>query len=159
MLVPRAEIDRREGRGEVVSDLDRFMNFVEHDTNGGCWLWTGYCTPDDGYGRFKVRGKKMPAHRVSFALHGGNLAEHEAIIHSCDVTCCVNPAHLSGGTFKRNNDEAVERNRRKPFAGKRVTPDIRQSVLAHPGSLREIARDLSVPKTTVIKIRRQADGE
>lgn len=142
-----------------MGDLDRLLKFVEFDTNGGCWLWSGYCTPDDGYGRFKLKGKKVSAHRASFALHGGQLSEHQAIIHSCDVTACVNPAHLSGGSFKQNVAESVQRDRRKPFAGTPINDQMRSMVLAHPGSLREISRALSIPKTTVLKIRKQSRGK
>ena len=43
---------------------------VEFDTNGGCWLWTGYLTPQ-GYGNFRGR----PAHRVSYEVWGLNNCE------------------------------------------------------------------------------------
>jgi len=136
---------------------ERLMSLVEFDTNGGCWLWIGRLR--DGYGRFSLnRTIKMTAHHASFLIHGGNVQPGQVLMHSCDVCACVNPDHLKAGTSKQNAQDAVDRNRRKPFQGKKVTEAVRSAVLRHAGSLREISRDLSVPKTTIIMIRKQANG-
>ncbi len=60
-----------------------------------CWLWTG--ATDKGQGRIRINGKVMVAHRVSWIIaHGDNLGS-KAVLHSCGVLSCVNPAHLSLG--------------------------------------------------------------
>lgn len=60
-----------------------------------CWLWTG--TTDKGQGRMRINGKVMVAHRVSWIIAHGDSLGSKAVLHSCGVLACVNPAHLSLG--------------------------------------------------------------
>lgn len=76
----------------------------------GCWAWDA-ASDQDGYGMTKWKGIPRRAHRLSFeAFHGvepGNLF----VMHSCDVACCVNPAHLSVGTAGENTRDSASRGR------------------------------------------------
>lgn len=104
---------------------DRFWPFVDK-SNGphACWLWTGTITRG-GYGHFRVDGKLISAHRVSWELHYGEIPEGEGyhgscILHSCDANYppgditnrrCVNPAHLWIGNHSVNMNDMVRKER------------------------------------------------
>jgi hypothetical protein len=68
---------------------------------GDCLVWTGAKT-DNGYGRLKINAKYQRAHRVSYSLHNGPIAEGLIVLHTCDVRLCCNPAHLVLGTHADN---------------------------------------------------------
>ncbi len=68
----------------------------------------------DGYGAFGIWPKQVGAHRYSFELHNGPIPDGLVVMHSCDEPLCVNPAHLSLGTQRDNQDDSVRKGRRKP---------------------------------------------
>ncbi|UDL14881.1 endonuclease [Arthrobacter phage Sarge] len=78
---------------------DRFWAKV--DRTEGCWNWTGSATAR-GYGRIQINGSVKLAHRVSFEMSNGPIAEGLVIDHTCHNHACVNPAHLRACTQKRN---------------------------------------------------------
>lgn len=94
--------------------LAKLMARVERVPFTTCWLWTG---PVDkwGYGKITIRMKYLNqnhkscfTHRVSWELHFGPIPEGLHVLHTCDVPCCVNPAHLYVGTHADNmHDKAV----------------------------------------------------
>ena len=78
-----------------------------------CKEWKGY-RDKDGYGRVRVAGKRVMAHRVAYAKARG--LPLDAIVglvirHKCDNPSCVNPEHLEEGTHQDNMDDKVTRNR------------------------------------------------
>lgn len=78
----------------------RFMRQVIQ--REGCWLWTGETT-SNGYGRFKVAGRRFRAHRWAFENIGGNtIPANRVLDHLCGVPRCVNPAHLEPVTQRIN---------------------------------------------------------
>jgi hypothetical protein len=71
----------------------------------GCWIWLGGMSK--GYGVWPLAWKERRAHRVSYAAYNGPLLG-ELIRHTCDVACCVNPAHLIiGNSAENQRDKAV----------------------------------------------------
>ncbi len=82
-------------------DAKRFWpNVTKHES--GCWLWR-FNGKKRFAGTFSAGGNVMGAHKFSFLLHGGVLtAEKPWVLHSCNHTYCVNPAHMRAGTRHEN---------------------------------------------------------
>lgn len=67
--------------------------FYAHATVGeGCWVWQG-CLSKTGYGMTTPQRYRM-AHRMSYAVHKGELDPRMQIDHLCSRPSCVNPDHL-----------------------------------------------------------------
>jgi hypothetical protein len=91
----------------------------------GCRVWTGATTEGKGGGRrpkvtLRVGGKLVSwiAYRLAYRLSGRRLRRGLVIKHSCDNSLCIEPKHLSQGTYGSNNRETVKRKRHR--RGQRV---------------------------------------
>ena len=78
----------------------------------GCWLWTG-SHGNHGYGVLVAYGRRDLAHRVSWRIHFGEIAEGIQILHHCDVRLCVRPDHLFSGTLLDNMRDMVAKGRQQ----------------------------------------------
>lgn len=92
-----------------------FWKFTQK--SDGCWDFTG---PRDKYGYGRIQPKytaiewkinNIRTHRLSWIIHHGKIPEGLDVLHGCDNTSCVNPAHLHLGTQADNNAEAIKRGR------------------------------------------------
>ena len=88
----------------------RFWSKVKIGLSNHCWEWIG-AKEKNGYGHIKVNGKTLKAHRISWELHNNQSANNKCVLHSCDNPSCVNPHHLSLGTFKDNSTQCSYRQR------------------------------------------------
>lgn len=80
--------------------------------DSGCWEFVGTGPRDDPYGKLLgPDGKYVLAHRASWALHHGSLADEDAVLHRCDNPPCVNPDHLFLGDRADNNRDMAEKGR------------------------------------------------
>lgn len=91
----------------------------------GCWIWLDSYT-NTGYGRMNFRYKRGPrkgkvysmkAHRAAVQhMTTKRVTPKTVIMHLCNNRACVNPAHLQGGTQRKNVRQCVAEGRRKtPF--------------------------------------------
>ena len=90
---------------------DRLFSKSIPEPNSGCWIYMGNLDRY-GYGRISVKANDpKAAHRISYAVHKGEIPDGMSVLHSCDMPCCVNPDHLSLGTHVDNMREMSKRQR------------------------------------------------
>jgi hypothetical protein len=124
-------------------DGERFWKYVKK-TYGGCWLWTGSsgkANPrSEPYGRFWVlcglRLRCVRPHVLSYQMHVDDPQPGMVVMHTCDNTLCVNPAHLREGTRADNLHDALRKGR---FRGLRMTPEILRAMRDMRASGRTVA--------------------
>lgn len=75
-----------------------------------CWLWDGALSID-GYGHYKVFGRRFLAHRLSYQVFRKLLNDNQCVLHKCDVPRCVNPKHLFLGNRDINNKDRALKGR------------------------------------------------
>jgi hypothetical protein len=126
-----------------------------------CWGWAAG-RDDDGYGQFRVTGRRrcMGSHRFSWELHFGAIPEDLQVLHRCDNPPCVNPAHLFLGTNQDNHNDKMAKGRqakgeRNPGAKLTETQVIEIREVIQDDGLAALARKYGVSKT---QIRRIASG-
>lgn len=88
------------------SDAERLESFVSIVPITGCWMWMGAIS-HDGYGRFHLRGKFMPAYRASYEIHRGPVPQELRCDHLCRNRWCVNPWHIDIVTVRENTLRGV----------------------------------------------------
>ena len=119
-----------------------------------CWPWIGHRNAD-GYGKLKIRGRTLIAHRVAFALSRNVGVIDACVLHSCDNPACCNPAHLRMGTNAENQAEKVAKGRQAKgdVHGARRHPNTRPRGSEHgrarltEDNVREIRRRHAAGKT------------
>lgn len=66
-----------------------------------CWQWLGE-TNQGGYGRVKINGRRVVAHRVVYKSVRGPIPVGLTLDHLCRNTDCVNPFHQEPVTAREN---------------------------------------------------------
>lgn len=95
----------------MMDPTPRFMAKVKV-ARSGCWLWRG-AVKQGGlpYGRFRLWGKIVKAHRAAWLLFVGPIPAGRCGLHRCDVPRCVSPAHLFLGTIADNVADMLAKGR------------------------------------------------
>ncbi|CAB4177895.1 HNH nuclease [uncultured Caudovirales phage] len=90
---------------------DKIERNIVRIPESGCWIWMSSLNPG-GYGKTGLgRGSCLSAHRVSYENKYGAIPKNKLALHTCDITCCVNPDHIFIGTQKDNMIDKVKKNR------------------------------------------------
>ncbi len=103
-------------RGQTVyAPHERLARLSESDPTTGCRNWTGSLR--NGYGRLIVGSRtdgtrhSTTAHRYSYEVHRGPIADGLEVCHRCDNPRCINPEHLFLGTRQDNIDDREAKGR------------------------------------------------
>ena len=119
----------------------------------GCWELHG-ATDKKGYARMNVAGHNVAAYMVAFVAVYGDV-ERQVVMHSCDNPKCVNPEHLSPGTYHQNNADMWARGRgvgqRKLTDGQ--VKEIRELCDARVASQDRIASMYGVTQAVIHRIK------
>jgi hypothetical protein len=89
------------------------------DEQGGCWMWLGALN-SKGYGRTKIAGRWIAAHRVSYEAFVGPIPAGLQMDHLCRVRACVNPGHLEPVTARENT---IRQRDNRCYRGHEFTPE------------------------------------
>lgn len=93
---------------------ERFLRKVERVPLAGCWLWTGAVSVSeagDVRPNMVIHGHRERAYRIAYELFIGPIPPGMLVCHSCDVSICVNPAHLFLGTHQDNQHDSARKGR------------------------------------------------
>lgn len=120
----------------------------------GCWIWTGATKHGKWpYGNIiGDDGAYRQAHRVSWELHKGAIADGLFCCHRCDQPLCVNPAHLFLGTASDNSIDMVRKGR---VRAKLVTHEVREIRRRHAAGQRShklLAQEYGVSTALIHRI-------
>jgi hypothetical protein len=131
--------------------VDRFWKKVNKlPGDNSCWLWIAG-KDKYGYGQFKLDGKNVRAHQVSWKIQKGEWPSY--LCHTCDNPSCVNPLHLYIGNNQTNTNDKMLRGRHK--CNHNFTDDqvilLRQLYELGFSSTR-IQKALNIPKRTIIAL-------
>jgi len=124
-----------------------------------CWLWQGslggngyaHMSYVDLYGRRYHTGN---GHVVAWALANGRWPrEGMHIMHTCDNSRCVNPAHLEEGTPKQNAQDRPRTGRWHSLTTGKLTPEqvLRIRNTATPQV--ELAEEFGVSQAVISRVR------
>lgn len=77
-----------------------------------CWEWP-FAKRPNGYGQRTYKGKTWGAHKAAFDEAYGPVPRGIWVLHICDNRLCVRPSHLFLGTPKDNQQDMVNKGRKK----------------------------------------------
>lgn len=136
-----------------LSFADRFNS--KFRITPGCWIWTA-AIGNKGYGHFWSVVRPEPAHRVSYRLHNGEIADGLLVLHRCDNRLCVNPDHLFLGTNQDNMTDMVKKDRQakgSSLGAAKLDESQIASIRADSRSQRKIAAEYGVSHTAIGEIK------
>lgn len=84
-----------------MSAADDVRFWAKVSQGSGCWLWLG-APSSSGYGRTKVDGREVLAHRRAYQLLVGPIPAGLQIDHLCRNRICVRPSHMEVVTNRTN---------------------------------------------------------
>jgi len=136
----------------MISIQDRFFKFVVKKGPNDCWLWSGV-KDTSGYGKFSLYAKRVGSHRFSYELATNQkIPSGMVVMHKCDNPSCVNPNHLTIGTFSDNAIDMVKKNRsRICFLTEKQVKAIKSSNL----SVKDLSKSFEVSTSCIRDIKKK----
>ncbi len=139
-------------------DADRYKDTLKerllektHITDG-CWLWTG-SKNKKGYGGIGAMDrKKLLTHRASWIIHYGQIPPGKQVLHTCDNTSCIKPAHLFLGTNSDNRQDMVNKKRQMHKLSPRDIINIKKLIKTTTITYSKIAEMFDVCRSTIDRI-------
>ena len=136
---------------------ERELKFIIN--NDGCHISTSHGVNCKRYISITKNGKSINLHRAVFLEKNGYLPE--VVMHTCDNKKCINPGHLVAGTFKKNSEDMVKKNRQafgiKNGGGVKLNDikakEIKNLLSENELSLNEIGKKFGVSKRTILFIK------
>ena len=130
---------------------ERFESKYQCLLEDECWPWQA-SLDSMGYGLFRLDGKLLKAHRVSYDLYIGDVPKELKVLHKCDNRSCVNPRHLCLGTQKENMQDMMLKGRR--YQSKLNDDSVREikSLLEQGISQGDIASRFNIDKSNISRI-------
>lgn len=116
----------------------------------GCWEWQR-CRLPQGYGRLRVSGKGVLAHRLALLGEDG-LSNPLQVMHKCHNPSCINPAHLELGTGKDNMRQSQSDSRLGRSMCEAHVLDV-YTALEEGATIEALAAKYGVDKSTIGHIR------
>ena len=127
---------------------------VQRDS--GCLIWQGNKNRPNGYGRLRLSGKMVLAHRAVWSALNGTIPAGGEICHSCDTPLCCNPAHLFLGNHATNMRDMAAKGRAGVHLGvenvnAKLRPEdiVEMRRMAESQTQRDIAELFGVNQATV----------
>lgn len=143
---------------------DRFFEKVQKTES--CWIWKG-AVKDTGYGVMQkgARGRGLiRVHRFSYEYHTREtIPKGKVLMHSCNNKVCVNPDHLSVGTYGENLKDAWRDGLRKTpekhigIRSRKLSDEEISEIIKAPrdrGMLPILAKRFCVSTSTIWKVRK-----
>ena len=137
-----------------VDPIERFNQKYVVNPDTDCWEWQDNLI-DNGYGRLKVNGKYMKAHRFSYQYYVGPLQDGYVICHNCQNKKCVNFKHLRQDTQSSNCIDIVKiKKQRSQVLSEDEVIQIKKELKDHyRGQLRDLAHFYKVDPVTISNIK------
>lgn len=130
----------------------RFAEKYSVNEETSCWDWKG--SVSRGYGYIGAGSRtNIAAHKFSYLHHVGHIPSGMLVLHKCNNSLCVNPAHLKLGTHADNMADMKKAGRRVGRnIGSTLSPkqmSTMKRLLAAGRTQQEVADAIGVAKSTV----------
>ena len=110
----------RTGRPKGPGAKERLRDRLKRDTVTGCLVFQGTGKINNQYGRLKVDGKMVYAHRLAWEQTHGPIPDGFDVLHHCDNPPCCEaelPGHLFLGTHADNMQDRDQKGRHVAHRG------------------------------------------